>query len=107
MFLSWFGRLVSFKSNSSRRGRRPASTRGRPCCRLSLEQLESRCVPATVQFELASETVNDVSYAVTVLRRFIHTAADRAELGGGPVALKPQVVVGGTAKASVPSRRTR
>jgi len=27
------------------------------------------------------------------LRRFIHLAADRAEIGGGPVALKPQVVV--------------
>jgi hypothetical protein len=34
------------------------------------------------------------------LRRFIHIAADRAELAGGPVALKPQVVVRGRAKVS-------
>jgi hypothetical protein len=41
------------------------------------------------------------------LRRFIHMAADRAELAGGPVALKPQVVVRGSAKESGRSRRSR
>jgi hypothetical protein len=39
------------------------------------------------------------------LRRFIRMAADRAELAGGPVALKPQVVVRGSAKKS--GRRAR
>jgi len=34
------------------------------------------------------------------LRRFIHIAADRAEIAGGPVALKPQVVVRPPAKRS-------
>lgn len=32
------------------------------------------------------------------VRTFIHLAADRAELAGGPVTLKPQVVVRGRAK---------
>jgi hypothetical protein len=41
------------------------------------------------------------------LRRLIRMAADRAELAGGPVALKPQVVVRGPAKASARSRRAR
>jgi hypothetical protein len=44
------------------------------------------------------------------LRKFIHMAADRAELAGGPVALKPQVVVRAAsrgAQRSVGRRGTR
>jgi hypothetical protein len=44
------------------------------------------------------------------LRKFIHMAADRAALAGGPVALKPQVVVTAAsrgAKRSVGRRDTR
>jgi hypothetical protein len=38
-----------------------------------------------------------------VLRGFIHLAADRAEIGGGPVVLKPTVVV----RESVARKRPR
>ena len=43
------------------------------------------------------------------LRRFIHLAADRAEISGGPVALKPQVKVKGPApkKRREPRRAVR
>jgi len=43
------------------------------------------------------------------LRRFIHLAADRADISGGPVALKPQVKVKGPApkKRREPRRAVR
>lgn len=38
------------------------------------------------------------------LRKFIHIAADRAMVAGGPVALKPQVVVRPARRGQAPSR---